>query len=168
MFFKKVFKGKEVKTEETGGMSKKDFFKLLDMLDWDKQGDDEAVLEPLITYLSQQEDETIFLFDDKMAQLLYALDTKKIAKWAYMDEDYFSADGFLYTRCIALVNGEAFYDAILNGRRRLDSKMEFESILYVAMEAWAKRHAKDVSEYPYITKVSYETGSNKEGWEESK
>ncbi len=167
MNFKNMFKKKRVIPEESGGMTKQDFFKLLDMLDWEKQGDDEAVLEPLVEYLAQKEDEFIFAFDNKMAELLYALDTKTIAKWAYMDEDFFSGDGFLYTRCIALVNGMNFYDAVLNGRRRLDAQMEFEAVLYVAMEAWAKRHKKDVSEYPHITEVSYETGSNKEGWGES-
>lgn len=46
----------------------------------DKAGNDAAVLEPLIIFLSKWGDELIFAFDDMMAELLYSLDTKKIAR----------------------------------------------------------------------------------------
>lgn len=61
--------------------------------------------------------------------------------------------------------GKPFYNAILKGRRTLKRDMEFEAILYVPMLAWARRHGKSADEYPHLTKVCYETGSNKEGWE---
>jgi len=43
--------------------------------------------------------------------------------------------------------------------------MEFESILYVAREAWAKKHKKNTNDFPHISFLSYETGSNKNEWE---
>lgn len=143
-----------------------DFFHFTDMLDWSKQGDDMAVIEPLVACLAQWGDNLIFAFAEKMADLLYRLDTKEIAKSVYKNQEYFSDDEFLYIRCTALVNGKPYYNAIVNRRRKLKADMEFETILYVPMYAWARLHGKGAEEYCYITKVSYETGSNKEGWEE--
>lgn len=46
-------------------------------LDWEKQGDDIAVIEPLVTLLAAWGDDLIFAFHDTMAELLYSLDTQK-------------------------------------------------------------------------------------------
>lgn len=67
-------------------MSAVDFFHITDAyLDWDKAGDDAAVLEPLIAFLAEWGDELIFAFADRMAKLLYSLDTRKIAQDIYKD-----------------------------------------------------------------------------------
>ena len=59
-------------------MNRKEFFDSINNIcAWDKIGDDDEVISPLITYLSQQTDEEIFSFDEIMAELLYELDTKK-------------------------------------------------------------------------------------------
>lgn len=141
-----------------------DFFHITDAyLDWDKAGDDDAVLEPLIAFLSKWGDELIFAFDDMMAELLYSLDTKKIAQDIYRDS-CFSGDEFLYIRCTALVNSKRFYNDIVKGRRKLKGDLEFEAILYVPGLAWARRHGGDPRDYPHATKFCYETMSNVEGW----
>lgn len=147
-------------------MSAIDFFYLTDAyLDWEKQGDDLAVLEPLITLLAKWGDELIFAFDDMMAELLYSLDTRKIAQAIYKGEE-FSADEFLYIRCVALINSKPFYNDIINGRKKLKRNLDFEPILCVPAFAWERRHGKAASEYPYTTKFCYETMSNREGWKE--
>lgn len=142
----------------------KDFFNLTDRLDWSKQGDDDEVLKPLTDHLSQCSDEVIFAFEDKMAELLYKLDTPEIAKRTYGTLDYFSDDDFLYVRCIALINGRAYYNKILNGRENLDEDSEFEAILYAPAKAWARKYGKDIDEYPHIPNPDYETGSNTAAW----
>ena len=49
-------------------MSAIDFFHLTDAcLDWEKQGDDIAVIEPLVTLLAAWGDDLIFAFHDTMA-----------------------------------------------------------------------------------------------------
>lgn len=143
-----------------------DFFAMTNVLDWSRQGNDDLVLEPLIQYLSQWPDEVIFVFDDKMAELLYALDRPDIARRTYRSDRCFSGDDFLYVRCVALVNGRAFYHKILDGREKLDENMEFEAILYAPAKAWARKHHKAPAEYPHITSLSCETGSNQECWRE--
>lgn len=103
-------------------------------------------------------------FEDKMAELLYQLDKPEIALRAYRAGSHFSDDGFLYARCVALVNGRAYYQKILDGRKKLNKDMEFEANLYAPAKAWARKHRKDFAEYPYLPHVSYETGSNQEFW----
>ncbi len=142
--------------------NKANFYYLMEKLDWTKQGDDDAVLEPLVDYLSKWDDIVIFAFHEYMAQLLYDIDTKEIAS-IYENEE-FGDDAFLYARCVAIINGPTFYDKILDGTEDLDPDLWFESILYVPCNAWARKHGKEPQDYPYITKLSYESGSNKEGW----
>ena len=63
-------------------MSAIDFFVFTDMyLNWDAE-DDEAIVEPLINFLTECGDDLIFAFDDRMAQLLYDIDTKAVASKA--------------------------------------------------------------------------------------
>lgn len=139
-------------------MSDSVFFQLTDLLrsgDQGGSGDDDAIVEPLISYLARSGDEAIFAFDDKMAELLYALGTQKVAD--HMDGDgthIFSVEDFLYARCVALVNGESTYQAVLNGTQKLRWDIEFRPILYVPAKAWARLHNKSRYDYPH--KYSYE------------
>lgn len=150
------------KIYEEHNMHDYDFFAMLNALDWSKQGNDDLVLEPLIDYLAEWPDEVIFTFENKMAELLYAIDDPALAKDLY-ESEYFSADEFLYVRCVALINGRAYYRAVLNKKKKLH-KMEFEALLYVPAKAWARKHQKDPNQYPHFPEPSYETGSNRELW----
>ena len=146
-------------------MDKYEFFwNTMELCDWDHEGNDELVLQPVIEFLSSKEDSEIFGFENQMSELLYALDTRKLAKQNKNSEGYFSEDEFLYSRCVALINGEAYYRRALLGECPEMWGMEFESLLYVAPRAWALKHQKNESEYPNTPSVSYETGSNKKGW----
>ncbi len=150
-------------------MSAIDFFHFTDTyLNWDRKGDDFAVIEPLIILLATWGDDLIFAFHDTMAELLYSLDTRKIAQDAYKGKDinYISGDEFLYIRCAALINSKRFYNDIVNGRKKLKGNLEFEAILSVPALAWARFHAKSENEYQHTTKYSYETMSNIEAWKE--
>lgn len=148
-------------------MSAIDFFHLTDAyLDWEKKGNDFAVIEPLIALLAKWGDDLIFAFDDTMAELLYQLDTRKNAQDIYKD-GIFSGDEFLEIRCAALINSKRFYNDIINGRKKLKRDLVFPAILCVPHEAWARLHDKNPQEYPHITKFCYESMSNSEGWQEN-
>jgi len=145
-------------------MNRKQFFEIImTVCDWDASGDDDKVLDPLVSYLAEQSDETIFSFDEIMAELLYELDTRKNYETACKCDDH-SDDTFLYSRCVALINGEEYYKSVKAGKNLSLWKMEFESILYVPMMAWSKKHGKSPDDYSYLTAKSYETGSNADGW----
>ncbi len=98
------------KGEKTAMIGKYDFFwNTMELCDWKKEGDDDQVLKPVIQYLSKQDDHVIFEFDDLMTELLYHLDTKKLAKQCEKVDPLMSDDTFLYSRCVALINGSAYY-----------------------------------------------------------
>ncbi len=143
-------------------MDRTQFFDLImTICDWGRSGDDAKVLAPLVSYLAQKPDEEIFAFDEIMAELLFALDTKKNFKRARCYYDH-TDDSFLYARCVALINGEEYYEKIKAGKRNDPWEMEFEAILGVPALAWAQKHGQE--DYPYTTTRSYETGSNADGW----
>ena len=151
-------------------MSNKDysrFWQIMELCDWSHEGNDDKVLAPVIAHLSKLTDEDIFAFEDMMCELLYAIDTKQLADECAKADPHMSDDSFLSSRCVALINGQEFYAAVLNGDREVTSLLwdgEFESLLYIAAKAWAKKQSRTADEFPYFSPTSYETGSNAEGW----
>jgi len=144
-------------------MKRQEFWELLELLDWAQVGNDDAVLEPVVNYLSKHGDDEIFAFDDIMSELLFDIDGKKYAESVYANLEDLSEDDFLYTRCIAIVNGEGYYKAIKTHQSKLQADLEFESVLYVPELAWERRHG-ETAEYPHIAAYDYETGANKNNW----
>lgn len=140
------------------------FWDTMELCDWSHEGDDSQVLRPVIQYLAQQEDDRIFQFDDLMSELLYGLDTQKLAAQCEKAEPHMSDDSFLYSRCVALVNGSGYYEKAKQGGATEIWNMEFESLLYVPSRAWALKHKKPEEDYPHAAPLSYETGSNREQW----
>ena len=141
------------------------FWGLLDKLDWRHQGDDDRVVAPVVRALTEMPLEEIESFQNILAHKLYALDGRAWAREigsGWRGGSYpISGDEFLYARCVALVNGRDFYEAVLADPRQMLKDMEFESILYVAGTAW---EAKTGTEFDPDTDVSYETWSNEAGW----
>lgn len=148
-------------------MDENEFWDIVGMLNWDETGDDDAVVEPVVNYLSNQSDEDIFQFDELLAQKLHALDTKahakEIGEGAYINDDqYFSVDSFLYSRCVVVANGKELFEHALNNPSEFPKDMEFEAILYVAQDAYERKNGK---KWNYVSPTSYETFKNVGGWE---
>lgn len=140
------------------------FWSVMDLCDWEQEGDDDAVLSPVIEYLSQQDDDMIFKFEDLMSELLYNLDNESNYKLCEIRDENTNDDTFLYSRCVALINGPEYYNNVLVGKEQSLWDMEFESMLYVAMEAWALKYDADPLDFPHKSPLSYETRSNESGW----
>ncbi|AKS42546.1 DUF4240 domain-containing protein [Wenzhouxiangella marina] len=148
-------------------MQESQFWSIIAMLDWEESGDDDAVLAPVVAYLTSKPDEEIFHFEEILAQKLHALDTRaharEIGEDAYVDgEAYFSVDAFLYARCVVVANGKALFEQVLRNPREFPKDMEFEAILYVAQEAYEQKNEK---EWDYVSPTDYETYSNLAGWQ---
>lgn len=141
------------------------FWDTMELCNWELEGEDDKVLTPVVEYLSGQEDHIIFLFDDLMSELLYHLDTRKLAEQCEKAGPRMGDDTFLYSRCVALINGSQYYKEAKQGKRPEMWELEFEALLYVPQRAWAFKHRKKADEYPHVTPLSYETGSNWEEWE---
>lgn len=140
------------------------FWDTMELCDWDCQDDDDQVLKPVIRYLSKQEDDKIFEFEDLMSELLYELDQEELADQCQETDPRMCDDSFLYSRCVALINGPEYYERAKNGIENSLWDMEFEALIYVPQKAWALKHKGFVDEYPHHTPWSIETGSNPDGW----
>jgi hypothetical protein len=152
-FLRKLFLKKQ------SGMSEEAFWNIVEMLDWDRTGDDDAVIEPAVDALAQMSVKEILQFEDILAEKLYARETGESAYRG--PNQHFSTDWFLYERCCVVANGHWFYDSVLSNPKKMPKDLEFEAILMVARLAYQRRTGE---EFDYQPKVSYETFSNKAGW----
>lgn len=146
-------------------LSESEFWAIIDLLDWEKAGDDEAVVEPVIQHLTNLSISKILQFEDKLAEKLFQLDTKAIAvqdgENGYREGNYFSADLFLYFRSCIVANGKAYFEKVLNNPSELTPDLTFEAFLYVAQSAYKRKTGKETE---FLPMYNYETFSNKEGW----
>jgi hypothetical protein len=144
------------------------FWKILSLLDWNKAGDDDAVLRPALDALAALSEADISEFADLLAEKLYALDTREVARAVYAGQadpdngnDYISADDFLYSRCVGVANGRAFFEKVLADPRNIPPDMEFEALLDLPAQAYEQKTGKTFDRKP---RVSFESFSNAEGW----
>ena len=151
------------------GMSEEVFWSIIDMLDWTDEDDNERILAPAVDFLSQLPVAAIFSFDDILAEKLYRLDKEVYAENmggdSYGKERGFSSDTFLYTRCCVVANGKVTYEEVLADPTEMPIDLTFESLLYLAREAYRKKTGRD--NYYHTTEFCYETFSNPDGWEET-
>ena len=141
------------------------FWRLIDTLDWSKEGNDEAVIAPLVKHLANAPLAHIYSFHDLLSEMLWKLDTKQHAQPFLNDpeeEGYLSVDDFLYARCAVVANGQAYYDNILLSPSEMPTHITFEPLLYVAGEAYKQQTGKPLMTPPAY---NYETYGNKKGWE---
>ena len=141
------------------------FWAVIGRLDWNRRGDDEAVIEPAVVALADQGTDAACAFQDILAQKLYALDTKEhatnIGENAYRGTEHFSVDWFLYARCMVVANGRTVFERVLRNPAAFPKDMEFEALLTIAPNAYERVASRD---FDHVSRVSYETYSNRAGW----
>lgn len=145
--------------------SEKQFWQLINLLDWEKTGDNKAVIEPLVNELSTFSIEAIQHFEDILSEKLYHLDgeifAQNIGERAFKEDEYFSTDTFLYARCCVVANGKEFYDYVIETPQEMPKNLTFSPLLRVASEAYFKKTGK---RFQYTPKFIYETYANSKGW----
>lgn len=140
------------------------FWNVISKLDWNKVGDDAAVLEPAVDFLSKQPLSHIYQFVDQLAEKLHRLDTKAHAQVFLDDEEsegYLSPDDFLYVRCAVVASGETAFKTVLAEPAKMPTELTFEPLLHLANAAYRRKTGKEATLKPAI---SYETYSNRSGW----
>jgi hypothetical protein len=142
------------------------FWRLIALLDWEKSGDDDAVVAPVVKALAAGSVAAIKAFAETLAHMLFLLDTQQhaeqIGQAAWKGEgEPFSVDAFLYARCAAVANGRAFFQRVLESPSSMPKDIEFEALLYVPAAAYEERTGKT---WDYETGCSSETFSNRAGW----
>jgi hypothetical protein len=148
------------------GLSEAVFWELINLLDWSKTGNDDAVIEPLVTVLSKGSLRHLYDFKDILAQKLYLIDTfahaQNIGAGAFrLDFEDFSEDAFLFSRCCAVVNGQKMYNKIRKSPDLMPRDTEFAPVLRVANEAHKRMKGTVLR---FVTAYSIETFSNISGW----
>jgi Protein of unknown function (DUF4240) len=147
-------------------LSEKYFWEIISLLDWSKEEDDDAVVEPAVAHLAAGPVRHILEFEDILSEKLYTLDSRTFAMHigenAWSPDRYFSVDNFLYARCCVIANGEAFYQQLLSDPASMPKDLTFEALLYIASEAYERKTGKPVQ---YIPAFPFETYSNEAGWQ---
>ena len=146
-------------------MDEAEFWKIIALFNWEKIGDDDAVMASAITYLSEKSVQDIQIFQDILSEKLYLLDgqvyAQNIGDSAYQKDAHFSVDNFLYARCCVVANGKRYYEHILENPEDMPKNLTFEALLYLANEAHLKKVGK---KWQYVPKWNFETFFNLKGW----
>lgn len=147
------------------GLTEQGFWDMIALLDWSQTGNNDAVIEPLITALTTAPVRHIYEFDDVLSQKLYKLDglqfAQQIGESAWQPNGYFSVDVFLYARCCAVANGRDYYQKLLQDPGQMPKELDFGALLRVASTAYAR---KTGNVYTYVPAYPIETYSNKATW----
>ena len=150
-------------------MTDEQFWAIIARLDWQHTGDDERVIAPAVRALAAFGGAGIREFQDALAGKLYQLDTsahaRHIGLYAYRDPDGgdFSADNFLYARCVVVANGTELFEYVRHHPEAFPKDMEFEALLMIAPAAYERATGQEFDHEPPL---SFETFSNRAGWSE--
>lgn len=146
-------------------LSEKQFWEIIALLDWSKEDDDDAVVEPVVAYLAAGPVRHILEFEDILSEKLHQLDGRAFAvhigEDAWSPDRYFSVDNFLYARCCVVANGEAFFKQVLNDPAAMPKDIGFEALLYLAAAAYQRKMGNRMQHLPAY---NFETYSNEAGW----
>lgn len=154
---------------QPGGLTEEQFWSLIEMLDWSKEGDSSAVIEPAVEQLSKSPLRNIYEFQDLLSEKLYRLDTRHHAENtgenAYVETDgnnsFFSTDEFLYARCCVVANGREAYEKVLQNPELMPKNLAFEALLRIARLAYQRKTGQH---FRYVPAFNIETYGNREGW----
>jgi Protein of unknown function (DUF4240) len=139
-------------------LTETDFWQIIEKLDWSKAKSAD-VLEPAVKMLADMPMPNIYLFEDKLSEKLYLLDTKQHA--AVFSEEDFSSDDFLYSRCAVIGEGKSFFDSVLKNPKKMPQDITFEALLNLASDAY---YLKTGQIFNYKPTYNYETSANRLGW----
>ncbi|MEZ5044367.1 MAG: DUF4240 domain-containing protein [Saprospiraceae bacterium] len=150
-----------------GPLSEDYFWEIISLLDWSKEGDDEAVVEPAIARLASGPVRHILEFADLLSEKLYNLDglafAKHIGEDSWSPDRYFSVDNFLYARSCVVANGKEIFEKVIHDPRQMPKDFTFEELLYIPSGAYERKTGKA---YDYTPAFPIETYSNQESWNE--
>ncbi|MDX2133325.1 MAG: DUF4240 domain-containing protein [Saprospiraceae bacterium] len=150
-----------VMPDEAAAMNEGLFWQFIEKLDWSKEGNDDAVIEPVVRALTEMSESAILAFYELLSEKLWLLDGRTYAEHSVPDDEGISSDLFLYARCAVVANGRAFYEEVLQNPAAFPHDLYFEALLNIAERAWFRKTGRD---WDHMPKYIYETGFNPNGW----
>ncbi|TPF19088.1 DUF4240 domain-containing protein [Priestia megaterium] len=147
-------------------LEEKTFWEIVSLLDWSKQSEEE-IIKPAVIKLATFTVWKIRQFEESLSYKLFLLDTlehaKEMGEYCFSQQNqYFSPDLFLYARCAIVARGKEVFEDVLSNPSKMLKDTEFEILLSLSSEAY---YVKKGKEFEYESGCSYETFSNKEGWQ---
>ena len=147
-------------------LSQDDFWDIIDLLNWDEEGNDDAVVAPAVQQLSQLSKEEILAFQEILSEKLWQLDGEKYAREIGRDSfngniKQFSKDWFLAVRCCAVANGQLFYNDVLLDATNMPKDLGFAALVTLAPSAYCRKTGEN---FNYKTKYSIDSCTNEKGW----
>lgn len=123
----------------------------------------EERLKPLIDRLATAPISAIQEFSEQLAFHLHQLDGPTYFDALKNRKQGVSADTFLYTRCLVIAKGKAFYHSVLTHPEKMPIDDDLEALLYVDEQAYEQKTGK---KYDYVPSINYESFFNKNLWQE--
>ena len=145
---------------QTKKRSEKQYWDLVDEINWQASDDYEAV-SSLDRSLAKLEEESIYNFQDFLAEKLSDLDGPMYHAIAARGLSG-SADAFLYARCFVVAKGMEYYYHVLLHPQDFPDEW-FEAILHTADRAYKEKIGLELERLPAF---EYETGFNPKLWGE--
>lgn len=142
-------------------MNEDQFWGIISLLDWSKEGNDDAVIEPCVQELSKLPESSILSFYDLLSEKLYLLDGRGYAEHSVPQDESISSDLFLYARCAVIANGRVFYESVSRNPVAFPKNLFFEALLNIPERAWFRKTGGDLE---HQAKYIFETGFNPNGW----
>lgn len=147
-------------------LSQEKFWDIIDMLNWDEEGNDDAVIAPAVQYLSECSEAEICAFQEILAERLWQLDGEKYARQIGRDAfkgDFkqFSKDWFLAVRGCAVANGQLFFQDAYGDPTNMPKDLGFNALTSVAARAFRKKTGNN---FEYKSKHSTDSCSNLKAW----
>ncbi len=142
-------------------MNEDRFWEVISLLDWSKEGNDDAVIEPAVRHLSRLPESAILAFYDLLSEKLYLLDGREYAEHSISNDSGISSDLFLYGRCCVVANGREYYEGVLKNPPTFPKDRFFEALFDIPERTWLRKTGKNLDHFP---KYIYETGFNPQGW----
>jgi Protein of unknown function (DUF4240) len=160
-------KARRVQPKPKKMMADENFWELIALLDWNKSGNDDAVVGPLVKSLAALKKADLCRFHETLCYKLFLLDTEQHAKSSISSSSAdwqreLSSDGFLYLRCVVVANGREYYEKVLLNPESMPRDLEFEALIYVSRQAYAQKTGDE--DFDYEPGCSFETYSNLDGW----
>ncbi|MFN0034565.1 MAG: DUF4240 domain-containing protein [Saprospiraceae bacterium] len=147
--------------DEAAALNEERFWDIISLLDWSKEGNDDAVIEPAVRQLSRLPESSILSFYDLLSEKLYLLDSRVYAEHSVSAKESISSDLFLYARCCVVANGREFYEEVLKNPAAFSKDLFFEALLDIPERAWFRKTGSSLEHQP---KYIFETGFNPNGW----
>jgi hypothetical protein len=142
------------------------FWDIIELFNWDEEGDDDKVMAPAVQALAELEDTEIAAFEEILCEKLFLLDGERFAREIGRDSyhgegQYFSKEWFLAARCCAVANGQGFFEEVLADASAMPKDLGFLALSKLAARAYSKKTGHDFKYRPRFDSVSM---SNATGW----